>query len=136
MNKEEIKSFLPHREPMLLVDEATIIDENTAEGKYEVKGTEWFLKGHFPGNPVVPGVILCEIMAQTCSVILADKVKGKTPYFTGLNNVKFKTPVKPGDVLLIKGKIVKSRNPFIFGEATGSVNGKVCVSAEFSFAII
>ncbi len=136
MNREEIKNFLPHREPMLLVDEAILIDENTAEGKYKVKGTEWFLQGHFPGNPVVPGVILCEIMAQTCSVILADKVKGKTPYFTGLNNVKFKTPVKPGDVLIINGKIVKSRGLFIFGEATGSVNEKVCVSAEFSFAII
>jgi 3-hydroxyacyl-[acyl-carrier-protein] dehydratase len=121
---------------MLLVDEAELIDENSAKGKYTVKGDEWFLQGHFPGNPVVPGVILCEIMAQTCSVILADKVKGKTPYFTGLNNVKFRNQVKPGDVLEIEGRITRMRGNFCFGEATGSVDGKVCVSAEFSFAII
>lgn len=136
MNREEIKNILPHREPMLLVDETVLLDENTAKGKYTVKGDEWFLQGHFPGNPVVPGVILCEIMAQTCSIILADKVQGKTPYFTGLNNVKFKNQVKPGDVLEIEGKITKIRGPFCFGEANGSVNGKVCVVAEFSFAII
>lgn len=135
MNREEIKQIIPHREPMLLVDEAELIDENSAKGKYTVKGDEWFLQGHFPGNPVVPGVILCEIMAQTCSVILADKVKGKTPYFTGLNNVKFRNQVKPGDVLEIEGRITRMRGNFCFGEATGSVDGKVCVSAEFSFAI-
>lgn len=136
MNRDEIKQILPHREPMLLVDEAILVDEKTAKGKYEVTGDEWFLKGHFPGNPVVPGVILCEIMAQTCSVILAEQVKGKTPYFTGLNNVKFKNPVKPGDVLEIDGRITKQKGPFCFGSAEGSVNGKVCVVAEFSFAII
>lgn len=135
MNREEIKQIIPHREPMLLVDEAELIDENSAKGKYTVKGDEWFLQGHFPGNPVVPGVILCEIMAQTCSVILADKVKGKTPYFTGLNNVKFRNQVKPGDVLEIEGRITRMRGNICFGEATGSVDGKVCVSAEFSFAI-
>lgn len=136
MDREEIKKIIPHREPMLLVDEAILIDESTAKGKYTVKGDEWFLQGHFPGNPVVPGVILCEIMAQTCSVILADKVKGKTPFFTGLNNVKFKNQVKPGDVLDIEGKITRMRGSFCFGEAVGSVDGKVSVVAEFSFAII
>ena len=89
MNKEELKNILPHREPMLLVEEAEKIDENKAIGKYKVKGDEWFLQGHFPGNPVVPGVVLCEMMAQACCVILADKVSGATPYFTGLNNFKF-----------------------------------------------
>lgn len=100
MNREEIKKILPHREPMLLIDEAEVTDNNRATGKYLVKGTEWFLQGHFPGNPVVPGVILCEIMAQTCGVILAETAIGKTSYFTSLDNVKFKEKVRPEIFLL------------------------------------
>ena len=136
MNKEELKNILPHREPMLLVEEAEKIDENKAIGKYKVKGDEWFLQGHFPGNPVVPGVVLCEMMAQACCVILADKVSGATPYFTGLNNVKFKNKVLPGDELVTECKLTKSKHPFYFATAKGSVNGKLSVCADFSFALI
>lgn len=143
MNKEEIKKIIPHREPMLLVDEAGVVEENKAEGFYKVKGDEWFLQGHFPGNPVVPGVILCEIMAQTCCVLLHEECTEKndekempTPYFTGLNNVKFRNPVKPGDVLKLECSIDRIKEPFYFAKGKGSVNGKVCVSAEFSFALV
>lgn len=136
MNREEIKKIIPHREPMLLVDEAELIEEKKARGTYRVKGDEWFLQGHFPGNPVVPGVILCEIMAQTCSVILSESIKGKTPYFTGMDKVKFREPVKPGDLLEIEGEIIRNRGPFYFGKAQGRVGGKLCVEADFSFAIV
>ncbi len=134
MNREEIKEILPHREPMLLVDEAEVI-EGVAHGRYTIKGDEWFLQGHFPGNPVVPGVVLCEIMGQSCCVLLADQARGCTPYFTGLNNVKFREVVKPGDTLEIESVIVKNKGPFYFAESKGRVNGKLCVSAEYSFMI-
>ncbi|MEG1779357.1 MAG: 3-hydroxyacyl-ACP dehydratase FabZ family protein, partial [Oscillospiraceae bacterium] len=83
MNREEIMQIIPHRNSMLLVDEAYIDENGLAQGKYTVKGTEFFLDGHFPGNPVVPGVILCEMMAQTCCVLLCEDTNA-TPYFTGL----------------------------------------------------
>ncbi len=138
MNKEEIKKILPHREPMLLIDQANLINENTAEGFYTVRGDEYFLQGHFPGNPVVPGVILCEIMAQTCCVLMGEQgdSQGKTPYYTGLNQVKFKHPVRPGDTIRMECSLERVKKPFYFAKGTGTVNGKVCLSGEFSFALM
>ena len=71
MNREELKNILPHREPMLLVDEAYVGEDGKAHGKYTVRGDEYFLKGHFPQNPIVPGVIQCEMAAQTCCAAYA-----------------------------------------------------------------
>ncbi len=136
MNREEIKKLLPHREPMLLIDEAEKTGENTAIGRYTVRGDEFFLQGHFPDRPVVPGVVLCEMMAQTCCVLLGSEVGGATPYFTGLDKVRFKNKVLPGDTLEIVCTITKSRPPFYFAEGKGSVRGKLAVSGEFSFALI
>lgn len=136
MNKQEIMEILPHRDNMLLVDEAEIIDENTSKGKYTITGDEFFLKGHFPGNPVVPGVILCEMMGQSSCVLLSDKTKNCTPYFTKMNNVKFKNVVKPGDTLESVCTLTKNRGAFYFIDAKGYVDGKLCVSAELSFALI
>jgi 3-hydroxyacyl-[acyl-carrier-protein] dehydratase len=136
MNKSEIMAILPHRDNMLLIDEAALKD-GKAFGKYLVRGDEWFLKGHFPGNPVVPGVILCEILAQSACVLLAGSgTVGATPMFTGLNNVKFKTPVRPGDTVETECVITRSKPPFFFAEGEGRVGGKLCVKAEFSFALV
>ncbi|MCL2046836.1 MAG: beta-hydroxyacyl-ACP dehydratase [Oscillospiraceae bacterium] len=137
MNKDELMAILPHRGAMLLIDEGIVDDGGIAHGKYTVRGDEWFLDGHFPGNPVVPGVILCEILAQSACVLLDGKIpQGATPYFTGLSSVRFKNPVKPGDTIDTKCSIIKSKAPFFFAEGEGSVNGKQCIKAEFSFAVI
>ena len=136
MNREELKTMMPHREPMLLVDEATALNADDATGSYTVKGDEWFLQGHFPGNPVVPGVILCEIMAQTCCVLLAADEKGSTPYFTHLNKAKFHKMVKPGDTLRTECHIYKRRGNFRFVQGKAFVDDKVALQADFTFVLI
>ena len=119
------------------MDEATKIEDNLAEGKYTVRGDEWFLQGHFPGNPIVPGVIQCEMLAQSACVLLADGAsEGMTPVFTSLDKVKFRGMVKPGDTLETECELVRQHGMFYFAKGTGRVNGKVCVSAEFSFALV
>ena len=135
MNREEIKNILPHRDDMLLLDSAELVD-NVAHGTKLIKGDEFFLNGHFPGNPVVPGVILCEILAQSVCVCLGEIIKSnQVPFFTGLDKVKFRNPVRPGDEFKTECEIVKIREPFYFAKGKGFVNGKLCVSAEFSFAV-
>ncbi len=135
MNREEIMRILPHREPMLLLDDAENRD-GEAVGHYTVRGDEFFLKGHFPGNPIVPGVILCEILAQSVWLLLSARMEpGKTPMYTGLNHVKFRSPVRPGDRFETRCRITRAKPPFYFAEGAGYVGDHLCVKAEFSFAI-
>lgn len=136
MNREEIKKILPHREPMLLLDDAEKAD-GAAVGHYLVRGDEFFLQGHFPDSPVVPGVIQCEILAQSACVLLSDiMAEGKLPMYTGLNNVSFHNPVRPGDMIETRCEIVKARHPFYRAKGTLSVGGRLCTRAEFSFAVV
>ena len=136
MNKDEIMTLLPHRDSMLLIDEV-VLEDGRARGKYAVRGDEWFLDGHFPGNPVVPGVILCEILAQSACVLLdRENTEGATPYFTGISSAKFKAVVKPGDTVETECVITKSKPPFYFASGQLSAGGKLCVKAEFSFALV
>jgi len=136
MNREEVMQILPHRGNMLLIEEAAQ-EDGRAHGKYTVRGDEWFLDGHFPGNPVVPGVILCEILAQSACVLLEGEISnGATPYFTGITSAKFKSPVKPGDVIETECVIDRVKPPFYFASGKLSVGGKLCLKAEFSFAVV
>lgn len=136
MTREEIKAYIPHRDGMLLLDEATVLSDGTAVGIYHVTGEEFFLQGHFPGNPVVPGVMLCEIMAQTCSVLLKQDSAVTTPYFTGIRNVTFKRTVHPGDTVHFTCEITRKTGHFYFAKGEGTVGGEVCVRGEFSFALL
>jgi len=135
MDREEIKKIIPHREPMLLIDEVELTD-GTSVGKYTVRGDEWFLQGHFPDNPVVPGVVLCEMLGQSACLLLEQNSGRITPYLTGLDNVKFRNKVVPGDTVVFKSKVKKIKKIFYFIKGEGYVNGKLCLSGEFSFAII
>ena len=134
MKRDELMHILPHRPPMLLVDEAEL-SQGASVGSYTVRGDEWFLQGHFPENPVVPGVVLCEMLAQAGCLLIAEELEGKTPYLTGIKNARFRRKVKPGDRLDIRCEAQARKGPFMFISAQGSVAGEAAVNAELSFVI-
>jgi 3-hydroxyacyl-[acyl-carrier-protein] dehydratase len=137
-NKEQIKTILPHREPFLLVDEIVELKERErCVGKKYVSIDEYYFKGHFPGKPVMPGVLILETMAQVGAVALlsVDEFKGKIGYFTGANNVKWRRMVVPGDVLTIEVVLTKLRGSFGFGDAKAYVDGQLACEAEISFVV-
>ncbi|MDY6277345.1 MAG: 3-hydroxyacyl-ACP dehydratase FabZ family protein [Bacteroidales bacterium] len=136
LTKEDIKGFLPHREPMLLIEKSFIDEEGNAHSEYKIKEDEFFTRGHFPGNPVVPGVIQCEIMAQSCAVLVKDEIPGHITLYAGLNNVKFKNVVKPGDVCKVTSKLNERRGQLFFCSAKLEVDGKLCCKGDLTFALV
>ena len=137
LNKEQIMEILPHRPPMLLVDEILEMDENHVVGALHLTGDEFFFQGHFPGNPIMPAVFRLEALAQVGAVAILSEEgnKGRTAYFGAINNAKFKKKVVPGDKLKLECHIIKRKGPVGIGSATATVDGKLAVSAELTFMI-
>ena len=139
LNKEEIKKIIPQREPFLMIDEVETFEpgQSAVAFKY-VNEEEWYFKGHFPGNPIMPGVLMVEALAQTGAVAILsmEENKGRNALFGGINNLKFKKQVVPGDRLKLEVKIIKKKGPIGIGEAIATVDGKVAVKGELTFAIV
>ena len=131
---------LPHRDPMLLIDDCTLNDDGSVLGRYRVKEDEFFTRGHFPGNPMVPGVVQCEMMAQTTSMLVQDDLRGHIAVYAGLDNVRFKNMVRPGDLCEIHAVLTGERgmgsSKMFFCSATLKVDGKLCCKADMTFALL
>lgn len=136
MQREQIENILPQRESMLLVDEAYLDADGKSHGKYTVRGDEFFLKGHFPGAPVVPGVILCEMASQSSCALVANELEGKLPLFAGMNNVRFKNSVMPGDCIQFTCELKRKIASCYVIKAEGRVGEKLCISGEFTFFFV
>ena len=135
---KEIMEIIPHRQPFLLIDTIEELEVGKrAVGKKCVSYNEPFFAGHFAGEPVMPGVLIIEALAQSGAVAIRSKEenKGKIAYFAGINQAKFKKKVLPGDVLTLETEIIKQKGPIGVGKATAYVDGKLAVSAELVFAI-
>ena len=133
-----ILQILPHRYPFVLVDRIIEIEEGKkAKGIKNVTINEPFFQGHFPGNPVMPGVLIVEAMAQVGAVAILSKeeFKGKTPFFAGIDKVRFKKVVRPGDVLLIETELISLKGYIGKAKATAYVEGEVVCEGELLFAI-
>ena len=134
----QIKEIIPHRHPFLLVDYIEDYEPGQFAVGYKcVTYREDFFKGHFPQEPVMPGVLTVEALAQAGAVAILSKEenKGKIAYFGGINKCKFKGKIVPGDKVKLETKIIKAKGPMGIGEATASVDGKVVVSAELTFMV-
>ena len=139
LNKEEIKNIIPQREPFLMIDEVeSYIPGESAVAYKNVDINEWYFKGHFPGNPIMPGVLIVESLAQAGAVAILsmDENKGKNALFGGIEKMKFKKLVIPGDRLKLEVKITKRKGPIGVGEALATVDDKIVAKGELTFALV
>jgi len=138
LDRDGIRAIIPHREPFLLVDEVTELEPGVrAAGRYLVKTDEWYLAGHFPGNPIMPGVLQVEALAQlgaVCGLAHPD-FAGKLALFAGIDDVRFKRIVRPGDVLDLECQITRLRGPIGKADASAHVGGELACRAALTFAL-
>lgn len=135
---KEIMDIIPHRNPFLLIDTIEELETGKrAMGKKCVSMNEPYFAGHFPGNPVMPGVLIIEALAQVGAVAMLSlpEMQGKTAYFAGVEKARFRQKVVPGDVLMLETSIIKVKGPIGVGKAIAYVEGKKVCEAELTFAI-
>ncbi|MCM1120872.1 MAG: 3-hydroxyacyl-ACP dehydratase FabZ [bacterium] len=135
---QEIMNIIPHRYPFLLVDTIEELEAGVrAVGKKCVSVNEPFFQGHFPGNPVMPGALIVEALAQVGAVAMLSQpeFQGRTAYFAGIDKARFRRKVVPGDVLLLETEIIKVKGPIGVGRAIARVDGQVAAQAELTFSI-
>jgi 3-hydroxyacyl-[acyl-carrier-protein] dehydratase len=137
LETEEIQQILPHRYPFLLVDRVPEIGPDHAVGIKNVTINEPFFQGHFPGQPIMPGVLIVEALAQVGGVALLSRPehRGKLALFAGLDKVRFKRPVRPGDVLRLEVTLERIRGSIGRGRGVATVDGEVAAQGEFLFAL-
>lgn len=138
LSAKEIMEIIPHRQPFMLIDTVEeLIPGVRAVARKCVSYNEPFFQGHFPAEPVMPGVLIVEALAQTGAVAILslEENKGKTAYFAAIQSAKFKKKVVPGDVLVLETEIIKTKGSIGIGKATATVDGKVAVQAELTFAV-
>ena len=139
MNQEEVKKIIPHRDPFLFIDEMIELEPGVrGVGIKNVTGEEYFFQGHFPGNPVMPGVLIVEACAQVGAVVALslEQFAGKTPLFAGIDEVKFKRMVKPGDQLVLECVIKRVIRTAGIGTIKATVNGEIACIGQIKFVAV
>jgi 3-hydroxyacyl-[acyl-carrier-protein] dehydratase len=138
LGREEIEAILPHREPFLLIDEVLELEPGErVVARKMVRPDEWYLKGHFPGRPVMPGVLIVEAMAQTgaVAVLSQEENRGRIALFAGIDDVRFKRIVEPGDELKLECRLEAVRGPVGRGKATARVGDELAARGTLTFAV-
>src|SRR5881396_1357211 len=138
LGRAEIEAILPHREPFLLIDEVVELEPGErVVARKTVRPDEWYLSGHFPGRPVMPGVLIVEAMAQTgaVAVLSQEENRGRLALFAGIDDVRFKRIVEPGDELELECWLETARGPIGKGKATAKVDGELAARGTLTFAV-
>ena len=136
---EDVLNAIPHRPPFLFVDKVVELTDNKITATREMKSDEWFFQGHFPGNPIMPGVLICESIFQAAGILLAKilgGIGGGTPVLTRINNARFKNIVRPGDLLELQAEVVETVSNASFMKGSASVAGKTAVTVEFAVSVV